>query len=119
MEKAKKTIGHLKISNDRMEILGIATLLVVMHHSKDYNWIGYPYIIFKLCLLGSIGVDVFLLLSGIGLYYSMKKCGNTLTFYKHRLLRIFPSYLLMAGIQKRLLVCFVYNSYVFAVSAYI
>ena len=41
---------------------------------------------------------VFLLLSGIGLYYSMKKCGNVITFYKHRIRRIIPSFLLIAGV---------------------
>ncbi len=87
------------IGKSRRELFGIATVLVLISHSGPSNWAGYPRFLVKLSTLSSIGVDVFLLLSGMGLYYSMKKCGDdVMTFYRHRIRRIIPSFLLITGI---------------------
>ncbi len=84
-----------KIANDislyRSEIMGVATLMILLGHSVFY---GQGYIDYG-CLqdiftLGYCGVDIFLFLSGFGLTFSMRK-NDTRTFYEHRLLRIVPS----------------------------
>ena len=50
--------------------------------------------------IGNCGVEIFLLLSGFGLYHSMEKDPNIGTFYKKRLLRVFlPSFLTMSVFQ--------------------
>ena len=41
---------------------------------------------------GDIGVELFFLLSGIGLFYSLNKNGNIKSFYIKRVLRILPTY---------------------------
>jgi peptidoglycan/LPS O-acetylase OafA/YrhL len=47
---------------------------------------------------GSTGVDIFLFVSGIGLYYSYSKEQDTIAFFKKRALRIFPSYFLIVTV---------------------
>lgn len=59
------------ISQYRSELLGIATLMIILTHSIAV--ISFPSMINKILAYGSTGVDVFLFLSGIGLYYSVKK----------------------------------------------
>lgn len=86
------------IGESRMELLGVATILVIIVHATHYNWGGYLGFLYKICTLGSVGVDVFLLLSGMGLYYSMQKCGSVVAFYKHRIIRIMPAYLIITGV---------------------
>lgn len=84
-----------KVANDislyRTEIMGVATLMILLGHSVFYGqgFIDYGYFQ-DIFTLGYCGVDIFLFLSGFGLSYSMRK-NDTRTFYKHRFLRIVPS----------------------------
>lgn len=94
----KKNGEQLKIGESRAELFGIAVLLIILVHAAPYHWENYPPFLYKICELGSIGVDVFLLLSGMGLYYSMQKCETARVFYKHRIVRIIPSYLVITGV---------------------
>ncbi|OOM79440.1 acyltransferase [Clostridium sp. BL-8] len=86
-----KNYNYKLISIYRTQLMGIAILFVVFYHStNDISSIPILSIIRKI----SIGsVDLFLMLSGLGLYYSNQRCRNTLHFYKKRLLRIIPIYL--------------------------
>jgi len=70
--------------------MGIAMLMVVFHHLPiEIGNSVYSY----LKLNAGFGVDIFLLLSGLGLYFSMSKAGSTLaSYYKNRAIRIFPIY---------------------------
>lgn len=54
----------------------------------------YAYLtnISKIFNLGSMGVEIFFFLSGMGLVMSWQKDPSTIHFYKKRVLRIFPSY---------------------------
>lgn len=61
-----------KISEYRTELMGVATLLVFVVHSYD-NGVAMPNYIRTICALGSLGVDIFLLVSGFGLWYSLTK----------------------------------------------
>lgn len=75
--------------------MGFAILWVVFLHSPG-NYSRFP-ILYYIKNIGNLGVDIFLLLSGIGLYYSAKKLrkeyGNQwiLPFYKKRFMRIMPT----------------------------
>lgn len=87
------------INNYRNELMGIATILVFLDHSKKFEWIGKGVIIRSLQTLfrqGGIGVDIFLILSGIGLYMSLSRNDNIKEFYKRRFFRIIPTYLSIA-----------------------
>jgi len=104
----KKIVTQNKISDARMETFGIATLLVILVHAKSYNWETYSTVLYKICELGSIGVDIFLFLSGMGLYYSMENCDSVKEFYKRRIVRIIPAYLMIAGLLYGVL--FIFNT---------
>ena len=78
--------------------MGIATLLVLFRHGDAFKWpaITMPY--FDLLMKeGNVGVDIFLFLSAIGLYFSMRKKQSILAFYQRRFSRIIPSYLIIAA----------------------
>lgn len=77
------------ISKYRSALMGIAMLLVVWHHLP----MGVPSIIVN-TLKGHAGwgVDIFLFLSGIGLYCSAHKKFTLKSYYIKRFIRIFPVY---------------------------
>lgn len=58
------------ISKYRTHLMGIATLLVIFGHSAG-NGVIMPDWMESLCGLASIGVDIFLLVSGLGMWYSL------------------------------------------------
>lgn len=92
------------ISDNRNIILGIATLLIAFVHSQSL----YLEKVFSIDIInnffiflknfGTYGVDIFLVLSGVGLYYSFSKNNNIRTFYKKRIKRILPSVIIVAVI---------------------
>ena len=96
IETQKKIYDWGIISKYRTALMGVATILVLLIHANEYQWPGYLYWAYKLISEGSIGVDIFLFLSGIGLYYSMNKKTDILDFYKRRFERIVPIYLLIS-----------------------
>jgi peptidoglycan/LPS O-acetylase OafA/YrhL len=69
--------------------MGLSIIWVMFFHSS-YAVGTYP-IISKIKGYGNMGVDFFLLLSAIGLFYSMTKKGSVLAFYKKRAWRILPA----------------------------
>ena len=87
-----------KISKYRKELFGISTIAIVLFHIGTYtNLLPSTWLVGKIVSLifevGNSGVDIFLLLSAIGLTYSLKK--NTLpVFYLNRIKRTFVPYLL-------------------------
>ena len=68
--------------------MGVAMIMVIVYHL--FCWVYNPIGIFN---IGSIGVAVFLFLSGLGLSYSYEK-NSIVHFYKNRIKRIYPIYLL-------------------------
>lgn len=61
-----------EISQYRTELMGVATLLVIFGHAAG-NGVVMPGWMESLCGLASVGVDIFLLVSGLGLWYSLQK----------------------------------------------
>lgn len=85
-------MSYNELSKNRSYLMGFSILWVVIFHSiGEFNFL--PLEIFK--RLGFAGVDIFLFLSGIGVYYSLTKNKNKIEFYKKRLLRIYPSYFIV------------------------
>ena len=84
------------ISKYRGELLGVATLMIVITHSIAI--INFPPMIEKILGLLTTGVNVFLFLSGIGLYYSLTYKNDKILFYKKRIKRVFIPYFVIAGI---------------------
>jgi peptidoglycan/LPS O-acetylase OafA/YrhL len=80
----------------RLAIFGLAALWIYCRHTihnYDYTYLQPFQSVFN---IGDAGVDVFLFLSGFGLYFSLQKNSSALVFYKKRLLRILPSFLLFS-----------------------
>ena len=89
------------ISKYRSEIFGITISWIVILHgvimdkvtfSPNLEWL---YIILK---HGNVGVDIFLFLSGIGLYYSFSKDNDVGRYMKKRMSRVLIPYLIIGGI---------------------
>ena len=89
-----KDIELANISRFRGELMGAAMLFIILFH------VGLPRtdLFFGLRRCGNIGVDIFLFLSGIGLWFSWVKQPSTWSFYRRRLLRILPAWLIMASL---------------------
>lgn len=73
--------------------MGFAILWVMYFHiplkfATEVGWFIHR--------IGFYGVDIFLFLSGLGVYYSLTKRPNVLGFYKARLVRILPAYIIVA-----------------------
>lgn len=77
------------INKWRSELMGIAILWIVLFHSQ----LILPYGLETVKTIGYGGVDIFLLLSGCGIYYSLHKSRDMISFYVRRIKRIFPAYL--------------------------
>lgn len=74
------------ISEYRSTMMGLSILAIILFHQDFVN--GFPLNFFH--YYGYWGVDIFLLLSGMGLVNSLNKYPIH-TFYQRRLLRLFPS----------------------------
>lgn len=89
-----KDIELANISRFRGELMGAAMLFVILFHvslpRSDY--------FFGLRRMGNIGVDMFLFLSGVGLWFSWVRHPETKHFFIRRFLRIYPAWLLIAGV---------------------
>ena len=89
------------ISDCRAVLMGLAALWIVLFHSDK---LSFGFLHFKLLSVGSefikahgnAGVDIFLILSGLGLYYSFEKNSSVSEFYKRRFLRVFPEAFVVA-----------------------
>lgn len=80
------------ISRYRGELMGAAMLFIILFHVELSRW--NPF--FGLRRMGNIGVDIFLFLSGIGLWFSWMKHSDWRRFFHRRYLRIYPTWLIIA-----------------------
>lgn len=78
------------ISTYRSTLMGIAILWVIFYHF-GFHTPGFSHI----ARFGYAGVDIFMFLSGFGLFYSLNKNNNLGTYYKKRIVRIFPTYFIV------------------------
>lgn len=89
MEKIKQTLPLL--SKCKSELMGFSILLIMAFHTA--GGVGIPGIYLKPFLCGDIGVEFFLILSAMGCYFSLAKNPDTLSFYKRRLIRLLPTFI--------------------------
>lgn len=83
------------ILSDRFYFMGCAMCMVIGYHFVC--WVGFGEFLAPF-LYGYIGVDIFLFFSGLGLCFSYNKHSYQ-TFIKHRMIRIFPLYIIAAIID--------------------
>lgn len=85
-------------SKYRTQLMGVAAILILLCHS--WYCIEYPPLIKYVIVSGNIGVDIFLVLSGIGLFFSLgKRIGSLSRWYCHRFLRIGIPFVLIIGAE--------------------
>lgn len=104
MSLQKRTFNLFSVSEARNVIFGIATLWIGLFHSAGLSlapYFGKGFL--NSCFVfvrskGNVGVDMFLLLSGIGLYFSFSNDSNIKNFWKKRLMRVLPTALLIGTI---------------------
>lgn len=97
------------ISNYRAELMGWSILWIMMLHFTFTQIKPMGFI----AQYGYAGVDIFILVSGLGLFFSLEKSDNILHFYKKRLLRIFPTYYLIGFFKNLLLDHRSYTEYIY------
>ena len=92
------TLGTKDLSTYRTPLMGMATLMIIACHAPA-SGVVLPQVLSRLLTMGNYGVDLFLLLSGIGVYYSLSKQSATslggVLWYKKRLNRIIIPYLIV------------------------
>ena len=105
----KNQYSFRQISNSRNVVMGMATILILIFHSqtlylhKAFNLNIIQNLITFFRDMGNVGVDIFLILSGLGLYYSFSKDSNIKNFYKKRLIRILPATIIVAVLTTALM----------------
>lgn len=91
----KDKMNFSLLSAYRQELMGVSILLILLYHIFIPLPVSNTIKFFT--EQGRIGVDIFLILSGIGLYFSLKDNSSLLFFYKKRFIRILPTYFLLAS----------------------
>ena len=77
------------LSKYRAQLMGVAILMILFFHLP----IDLPMPVSYAKKACECGVDIFLMLSGFGLYNSLNKNSDVVQFYKRRASRLFPSYI--------------------------
>ena len=87
-----KDIELANISRYRGELMGIAMIFIFLFH------VALPRsdMFFGLRRVGNIGVDMFLFLSGVGLWFSWMKHPSLKHFFKRRYLRVYPAWFIIS-----------------------
>ena len=82
------------LSRFRSELMGAAIVFIMLFHTP----LESDACLFGLYRMGNVGVDIFLFLSGIGLWFSWVKTPSMGYFFRKRLLRIFPTWIIISSI---------------------
>lgn len=92
-------MNYSQLSKHRSELMGMAIIGILFCHFKECLVIHQKTVPIYADLLsrGICGVDIFMVLSGIGLYYSFVNDKNILNFYKKRFYRLIPVYFIIGG----------------------
>lgn len=105
MKKDREKLGFHCLSTYRNELFSISIISIIFFHFcenfiKNPSLTGIKLLPFKLYfnIVSSIGVEIFVLLSGLGLYFSFRKNSEINGFYFKRFLRILVPYGIFAGV---------------------
>ena len=83
-----------QISSRRTPLMGLAALLIYFAHA--YSFVELPSPLSTLFSFGNIGVDIFLLVGGFGIYYSLVNTASKSSFYWKRLIKVGLPFLLIS-----------------------
>lgn len=79
------------ISSYRSEVMGIAMIWIMMIHFDFTQLTPLGFI----SQFGFLGPDLFLFVSGFGLFFSLDKNNNLYEYFKKRIIRVFPTYYIL------------------------
>lgn len=100
MNKIRKGNAHFSldlISEYRSELFGLSILSIIVFHFFNHvkencsGWVSVPATLYD-NIISSVGVDCFVFLSGMGLFFSLMKDNNIRSFYSKRLKRVVVPY---------------------------
>lgn len=96
--------AYQRLSRCRPELMGLAALWVMLFHAYPFRFHFFPLDAFK--QLGFAGVDVFILLSAMGLYLSLHRTPEQplSRYYLRRARRVLPTFWLVVGLYSLYLV---------------
>ena len=83
------------LSKYKNELYGFSIIWIILFHGIILKKCALPKslkIIENFLKHGNLGVEIFLFLSCVCLYFSMRSDNNILNFYRKRLIRIFSSF---------------------------
>ena len=91
------------LSKFRKELMGISAIMILICHIPG-NGIRMPKVLEYVLAQGQIGVDIFLFLSGMGLWYSLSKSsvisgGGVKYWYINRYTKILVPYIIIQGVM--------------------
>ena len=89
-----KPVEWQVLSQWRTALMGLAMIFVVLFHMRGRQDGSLAY---AMVCCGNIGVDMFLFLSGIGLWFSFSKNSSIRHFFVRRYVRIYPAWLVVAS----------------------
>lgn len=92
----KYTTGALQwtsLSRYRSELMGLAMLFILLFHVGGRHNETLAYCLSR---CGNVGVDIFLFVSGIGLWFAWSKGTTLKQFYWRRYIRVYPAWLVIA-----------------------
>jgi hypothetical protein len=85
------------LSKYRTELMGVAAISIIFCHAIAAK-VLMPNILIRVLNYGNLGVDLFLFLSGIGMFYSLRGGHTTLIkWYAKRFKRIAIPYIILVG----------------------
>lgn len=90
------------ISRYRTELMGLSALLVLFCHSIAY--LKMPKMLLYAISFSNIGVDLFLFLSGMGMWYSLSKSDKSIIKWYGDRLKNYSCRILLSYCQLRLLI---------------
>lgn len=100
-----KNVSWNQISEYRNELFGLSIISIMVFHYFEgvagADYISRPMKVIALAFngaIGSVGVDIFLFLSGFGIWYALKKRPQVIDFYIKRIRRVLIPYLVMGGV---------------------
>ncbi len=94
-----------QISEYRNELFGLSVIGIMIFHYFEgvagADYVSRPIKEIAAAfngVIGSVGVDIFLFLSGFGIWYALKKRPRIIDFYIKRIRRVLIPYLVMGGL---------------------
>lgn len=81
------------LSRQRGALMGLAILFVVLFHVSQPRYSSW----YGLCRMGNVGVDMFLFVSGMGLWFAWQKSQSVVHYFHRRYSRVYPTWLIVAA----------------------